>query len=368
MKNLHAGIAALAALASAKEFALRPADIPVGCATICGPAVELVSRCSAGRPNARLKRQVPVPGTDLVDVWVGPSGDLVSDMLVNQAVALGRGFPETGVFPAAVPAAAVQAGAVQAAALDALDEGGLDGGEVGGPVAAASFEGDPLGERRRLTLRERRERRLLRELRIRAEQRRRETEADELLRNEIEGGRRKKEADDGTQTIVLVIKGGQPTPVARRRMSRGEFAARRSAQRSIVIVDPMTGRSMVVPAQPPAGVPPPPVAGGAPAPALPPIPVATQTKATETVTKETKATETVTKTTTATEKASETARRRSFDVARIVSLCSSCIAQRSSNPDKQTNINEIRDTCGFEPLNFKTGDLVAVQGNGYPFI
>ncbi|PHH59182.1 hypothetical protein CDD80_1854 [Ophiocordyceps camponoti-rufipedis] len=101
MKLLHAGITALAALAAAKDLTLRAAEIPVGCATICGPAVELVSRCNAGRPNARVKRQAQEPGpeTKMVDVWVTSNGTEVPDEVVNRALAQGQAAPVTGELP-----------------------------------------------------------------------------------------------------------------------------------------------------------------------------------------------------------------------------------------------------------------------------
>ncbi|RCI09097.1 hypothetical protein L249_5042, partial [Ophiocordyceps polyrhachis-furcata BCC 54312] len=76
-------------------------------------------------------------------------------------------------------------------------------------------------------------------------------------------------------------------------------------------------------------------------------------------------------------------RIESFDIARTVALCSSCIAQQANSAAKQKSrldfflsffsrpvfiltlfkdINEIMNRCGFQPLEFKPADVASVQG------
>ncbi|PFH58237.1 hypothetical protein XA68_13986 [Ophiocordyceps unilateralis] len=222
MKTILAGLVVLTTglttVVSTEEFILPARDIPVGCAKICGPAVELVSKCSAGKANKAVKRQVPVSDGKEVDVWMTQNGEWVSDQMVNLAVAAGAVIP-----PAGGTVAASDLFAVQVDAANVVDAAEVEEDEAG-EVQVATFPGSKSKEERREERRRRRaERRRQEEL-----QRQRSRVVDENVIKIDRGPSKVGDSSTEPVTITLIINGAQ-TPVTRRRMQMDEFTSRRAA-------------------------------------------------------------------------------------------------------------------------------------------
>ncbi|RDA85436.1 hypothetical protein CP532_1539 [Ophiocordyceps camponoti-leonardi (nom. inval.)] len=378
-------------LVTAKEFAFPSTDVPIGCAKICGPVVEAVEKCDAqdkaGKSKQLLKRQVPV-GENVVAVWLDKDGKWIPDEVVEKAKEGKIGELKDGVV-----------------VFDDDDDDGDDDDdeEAGNEVDAAAAGGEVLaagvgvGEVKAATSfneislkDDRRELRKLERAQRARDRKDRKRQRKELLANRARGrdankidtgrGRDKDKGAgaganavqstkgvDGQTTLVfsVILPDSTPTTMTVAALAGKTTTAPLATTEEEEALRTVTPGDEVLRTVTPGDE------------------VETSTKGAKTATGDDETTLARGPKSTDVPGVAEvdgdtgpiaTAGKRlsteescvckvqSFNVARTVALCSSCIAQQGNSPDKEKNINDIMNTCGFQPLEFKPADEATVQG------